>query len=563
MSWPEVPTPGGDVASMREAQRNLQTRSRLVHADALQLDHIAEEISADWLGRTAETFTIRVGAARTAIDCVADTHRAAAALIDNYCDEWDTAEKASRHAHSSIDSAFDTYVRDGTSRAKTLASEIRGAIERLDDSVDDIPVIGGVVSTVTGAATDGLGWLAEELIERLLDWNPRMPTPVYQPVLADDVVVETAHSIATSIGDAAEWGIDRLLDGIDRVIDFVGGAIEWAVSALRAVGEALADAVAAALRTAADAVNALLDLGRQIATAIGHIVTEAATIVFDAMVEAFSATVDFLVSLGKTLVDAIEILLDAGATVIGVLVILARYRYGGPAERRVDDPDRLDSEAFNRWLKDPDYRDSVLRDHTFADLAYGVDGKKIPTGWEVVDVDYPGKDGFSAIVFRNPKTHELVISYRGTNPSQLKDIRDDALNAANLPTSQAPQAIELANKIAADPRFKGDTVSYTGHSLGGSLASVASIATGNPATTFNAAGVGAGNHHLAVTAGGHGTSEEQITNYYTNIDILTEQQDNFDVQPAAGAHISVGSTSTSSLDAHGLDTFDFSKVGAR
>jgi hypothetical protein len=561
-SWPEVPIPGGDLSAMRDAESDLLRRAQLVHADSVELDRIAEQISRDWLGRTAETFTVRVGAARTAIDCVSESHLGAARLIGSYCDEWEIAEEASHRARRDVDSAFDTYVSDGKSRASTLASEIRDAIESLDDSVDDIPLIGGPLSKVTGAATDGLGRLAEELIERLLDWNPQTPTPVYRPVLDEHVVVDTVKDIAGAIGDAAEWGIDRLLDGIDRVVDLVGGAIQWAVDALRAVGEALTEAVAAALRIAGDAMNALLDLGRRIGSAIRDIVTGAARIVFDAVAAAFDATVDFLISLGKTVAEVMEILMDVGLTAIGALIILMRNRYGGEAEPRVDDPDRLDSEAFNRWRKDAAYRKSVLDRHQLADLAYGVGDKALPAGWEVVE-QHPGSDGFSATVFRNPETNEIVISYRGTNPTELKDIREDALNGANLPTSQGRQAIELAQKIKADPRFAGTDISYTGHSLGGSLASTASIATGDPATTFNAAGVGGGNYRRAIDAGGHGRSERQITNFHTDIDILTNQQDNFEVQPASGAQLTVGSTSKSSVDSHSLNTFDFDDVGVR
>ncbi|MBD8608717.1 DUF2974 domain-containing protein [Aeromicrobium sp. CFBP 8757] len=560
--WPEVPTPGGDLATMRAAERDLDLRATSVRADGIELDRIAQQVSADWVGLTADSFAVRVGAARVAIDCVSDTHREAARLIGSYCAEWSTAEQASRRAHQSIDDAFGAYVRDGTSRAQTLASEIRSAIERLDDSVDDIPVIGGALSTVTGAATDGLGWMAEELIERLLDWNPSTPTPVYKPVLDDDVVIDSAASVASAIGNAAEWGVDRLLDGIDAVVDFVGGAIQWAVDALKAVGETLADAISDALRIAGDAVDALLDLGRDIATSVASLVTDAARIVFDAVATAFDATVDFLISVGRTVAEIIDFLVDVGVTALGILLILARHKYGDPAERRVEDDVALDSAAFRRWRRDPDYRQYVLDRRDLADLAYGVGSKDIPDGWEVVD-EYPGTDGFSATVFRNPETHEVVISYRGTNPEEIDDIREDALNAANLPNSQGRQAIELARQIADDPRLAGYDVSYTGHSLGGSLASTASIATGNPATTFNAAGVGAGNYDQAIDAGGAGSSEEQIVNFHTDIDILTTAQDQFDVQPASGAQLTVGSTSTSAVDSHALDSFDFDEVGVK
>jgi hypothetical protein len=547
---------------MRAAERDLDLRATLVQADAIELDRIAREVSADWVGLTAESFAVRVGAARVAIDCVSNTHREAARLIGSYCDEWTTAEQASRRAHDSIDDAFSAYVRDGKSRAQSLASEIRSAIERLDDSVDDIPLIGGVASKVTGAATDGLGWLAEELIERLLDWNPTTPTPVYKPVLDDDLVIATAKSVASAIGDAAQWGIDRLLEGIDQVMDFVGGAIQWAVDALRAVGDTLAEAISDALRIAGDAVNALLDLGRDIASSVADLVSDAARIVFDAVMDAYDATVDFLISLGKTLAEIIDFLVDAGLTVFSALLIILRNERGGQAEPRVDDPEKLDSDAFRRWRRNPDYQRYVKDRLELADLAYGVGGKDIPDGWEVVD-EYPGTDGFSATVFRNPDTKEVVISYRGTNPEERDDIREDALNAANLPSSQGRQAIELARHVADDPALAGYDVSYTGHSLGGSLASTASIATGSPATTFNAAGVGGGNYDQALDAGGKGKSEKQIVNYYTNLDPLTATQDLFEVQPASGAQLTVGTTKGSVYGGHSLDRFDFDRVGVQ
>jgi hypothetical protein len=559
-TWLEVPVPAGDLASVRAAERDLHLRADHVHAESLELDRLAREVSADWLGRTAETFTVRVAAARTAIDGVSDTHREAARLIGRYCDEWQVAEGVSHQAHRSIDDALVTYASDGRSKAQTLAGEIRSAIEGLDDSVDDIPLIGGAVSGVTGMATDGLAQLAEELVERLLDWNPSTPTPEYRPVLDEDVVVDSVESIAGAIGDAAEWGIDRLLDGIDQVVDLVGGAIQWAVDAIRAVGEALADAVADALRLAADAVNALLDLGREVVGAVAALVTEAAGIVFDAVADAFAATIEFLVSLGRTIAQAIEFLVDVGVTLFAAILLAVQLRYGDPSKRRADDPDALDSAAFRRWRRDADYRQDVLERHQLSSLAYGLEGKELPDGWEVVQ-EYPGSDGFSATVFRNPETDEVVVAYRGTNPDEIDDIREDAVNAANLPTSQSRQAIELAQQVADDPRFAGSDISLTGHSLGGALASAASIATGKPGTTFNAAGIGAGNYQHALDAGGHGKSEEQIVNYHTDIDILTAGQYAANVAPASGAQVTVGTTKESAFDAHQIDSFDFSEVG--
>lgn len=94
-------------------------------------------------------------------------------------------------------------------------------------------------------------------------------------------------------------------------------------------------------------------------------------------------------------------------------------------------------------------------------------------------------------------------------------------------------------------RRYGAAVSFTGHSLGGSLAAMASNATGRDCETFNAAGIGTGNHDLAVRAGGGvGASERQIVNYHAPGDPLTVVQEGrgAGILPAAGAQVTRGST---------------------
>jgi hypothetical protein len=256
--------------------------------------------------------------------------------------------------------------------------------------------------------------------------------------------------------------------------------------------------------------------------------------------------------------EVIEFVLDGAATLVaGIMALIAGAirRELGLNDRRMDDPEVADRAAF-RDLYDEDVLAEVKERQHLADWSYKESGA--PKGWERVQ-NYPGTDGFYAVAFKKTGTDTVVLAYRGTNPDSVKDWRDDAINATDLPTNQARQALEVAKSVANDPRFKNHDVEYTGHSLGGSLASIASIATGNPAKTFNAASIGEGNYLLARAAGGHGKSEEQIVNYHTAPDILTNGQDAIGIRPAAGAQVTIDCTTGNPVTAHDLNTFDWSQ----
>ncbi len=74
----------------------------------------------------------------------------------------------------------------------------------------------------------------------------------------------------------------------------------------------------------------------------------------------------------------------------------------------------------------------------------------------------------------------------------------------------------LANKV--DTATDGN-VSFTGHSLGGGMASAAGVATGKPTTTFNAAG-------LSQQTAGYPASPAPVDAYYVPGDALSGLQDN-------------------------------------
>jgi hypothetical protein len=96
---------------------------------------------------------------------------------------------------------------------------------------------------------------------------------------------------------------------------------------------------------------------------------------------------------------------------------------------------------------------------------------------------------FRAAVFVNNDTGERTIAFKGSaDPFSLSGNTDWGNNLRQGMGKDAyyyTQAQTISNNVAASPF--GDSTHYTGHSLGGGLASAASRASGAPATTFNAA----------------------------------------------------------------------------
>jgi len=107
-----------------------------------------------------------------------------------------------------------------------------------------------------------------------------------------------------------------------------------------------------------------------------------------------------------------------------------------------------------------------------------------PTGIDAKSLEDP-KSGLRAAVYQNDKG-QVVVAYAGTDTKQAGDIKTDLSQGLGFESKQYQQAQALALK--AQKAF-GSNVVFTGHSLGGGLASAAALTTGNPAVTYNAAGL--------------------------------------------------------------------------
>jgi len=140
-------------------------------------------------------------------------------------------------------------------------------------------------------------------------------------------------------------------------------------------------------------------------------------------------------------------------------------------------------------------------------------------------IDYGGDpdSGFKWAAYQGSDGSGPVrVAFAGTDGLNRLDWKNNLSQSVGLQSKQYDQAVVLARKL--NIRFDGNVV-FTGHSLGGGLASAAAMATGGNAVTFNAAG-------LSQRYGG-GANSGTIRAYYTRGDILSLIQDTVPGIPSA------------------------------
>lgn len=137
----------------------------------------------------------------------------------------------------------------------------------------------------------------------------------------------------------------------------------------------------------------------------------------------------------------------------------------------------------------PDCPDDVyvpIADHVYTE---GLEkGLKTSNGWEVVRVDNSDETGYRGALYQgtfNGKT-EYIYATQGTNPDSMNDWINNIQQILGE-SPQYEQSVGFAEQYADNEAYQG--VSFTGHSLGGGLASANALKTGGKAVTFNAAGL--------------------------------------------------------------------------
>lgn len=121
-------------------------------------------------------------------------------------------------------------------------------------------------------------------------------------------------------------------------------------------------------------------------------------------------------------------------------------------------------------------------------------------------------------------TAQVVIAFRGTQGRG--DWATNARQALGLNTGHYERALRVGQLVA---RSGAANVTFTGHSLGGGLASAAALAGGHPAVTFNAAGLSGATVGQANTIrGGAGRAAPDIRAYHVRGEVLSALQDGGD-----------------------------------
>jgi hypothetical protein len=157
-------------------------------------------------------------------------------------------------------------------------------------------------------------------------------------------------------------------------------------------------------------------------------------------------------------------------------------------------------------------------------LAYGAKAGEVyqfPDGkqWKVVDVSEDKKSGFRGVALQStdPNDNRTIVAFAGTDPKSGKDWVADVGQGIGFQPKQYKEAVQFANKWKANA---GNKVILTGHSLGGGLASYASIKTGLHATALNSAPL-AINHLGGNPLRSSVRNNPKITQYYVPGEVLT------------------------------------------
>ncbi len=202
----------------------------------------------------------------------------------------------------------------------------------------------------------------------------------------------------------------------------------------------------------------------------------------------------------------------------------------------------------------------------------GINSLPKPNGWTEIaySPDY-NFSGFSAGAYKNG--NQIVISYTGTN-DKVDWLYGNSAATGLLPSQQVYEAMRFFLDIkAANP---GATFSFTGHSLGGGLASLMAVFFDKPATVFDEAPfqltalnpIILSALELSLLAGGYTdlefatynlslgalfpSRESNVNHIYLEGEILAPVRFAFPTISASDTTISMGDSNLSALNRHSM-----------
>ena len=191
-------------------------------------------------------------------------------------------------------------------------------------------------------------------------------------------------------------------------------------------------------------------------------------------------------------------------------------------------------------------------DKTYVPLAEHVytakKGEVSSNGWEVIRVDKNDKNGFKGALYRGTTDSgyegEHIYATAGTEMTDLGDWSNNIDQGTGFFAPQYSESVGHANDLVLNEKYEG--VSFTGHSLGGGLASANALSTGGKAVTFNAAGLSRQNKERLGVSG----LTANITAYIVAGEALNGLQRNIGLKAMANHIIYLPSFGKNTVEKH-------------
>lgn len=132
---------------------------------------------------------------------------------------------------------------------------------------------------------------------------------------------------------------------------------------------------------------------------------------------------------------------------------------------------------------------AVLALRAYEQGIQNINRPEVPVGWIELSRPLPASDGFSYSLYARQDGSEIVISFAGTDAVMGWDGINNVSLYAGIATSQGKQAAAVYAKVLQQFETAGVTpnISFTGHSLGGGLASMMAVWFDRPAIVFDPA----------------------------------------------------------------------------
>ncbi|XOZ32429.1 RHS repeat-associated core domain-containing protein [Halomonadaceae bacterium KBTZ08] len=224
-------------------------------------------------------------------------------------------------------------------------------------------------------------------------------------------------------------------------------------------------------------------------------------------------------AVGSAIAEAALTSIGVAGSVIGAVVALA---YRQPAVPKDSIPEAAKDAAQAAKLAYSDSRDNQFDEWEevgFNDKGLDTEGLGLRNS-----LFEDSEDGYHAKLFKNESENSYMVAYRGTD--ELVDWKHNGLQAMGKSSSQYDRAMTLAERAEQASGHQGAELTFTGHSLGGGLASAASEVTDKKAVTFNAAGLNPNTvtEHLGVS---ELPPNDKIDAYFVKGDLLSALQDPF------------------------------------